>query len=447
MNTTITIPKEAAFLLEQLHRHGWEAYVVGGCVRDSLLGKPPDDWDIATSALPQQTKASLPGIQVLDTGLQHGTVTAIFNNKPFEITTYRTDGIYTDHRRPDQVIFTSSLQKDLARRDFTINALAYHPEQGLLDYFSGLEDLHQKILRCVGSPTQRFQEDALRIFRALRFASTLGFSIEPATAQAALEQKSLLHHIAAERLQAELKKLLCGISCEATLRQFAPVLFEILPELSSMVDCQQHHPYHVYSVWEHTLHAMGAIEPDPILRLTMLLHDSGKPVVKTTDENGIDHFYGHATSSVGIAETALRRLKFDRHTRQRIPLLVKHHDLPLTPTIPWIKRQLNRFGTEVFSQLLSIHQADILAQNPALNHRISMIQECRDLMAEVLEQEQCFSIRHLAVNGHDLLNLGIPTGKEIGRILNQLLEAVMDGTCENTRQSLLDQARQFILVS
>lgn len=447
MNTTITIPKEVKFLLDQLHQHGWEAYVVGGCVRDSLLGKSPDDWDITTSALPLQTKEALPGIPVLDTGLQHGTVTAILNKKPFEITTYRTDGVYTDHRRPDQVTFTRSLQEDLARRDFTINALAYHPEQGLLDYFGGLEDLRQNILRCVGTPTQRFQEDALRIFRALRFASTLGFSMETATAQAALQQKSLLHHVAAERLQTELKKFLCGSDCEAVLRQFAPVLFEILPELSPMIDCTQHHPYHVYSVWEHTLHAVGAIEADPILRLTMLLHDSGKPAVKTTDENGIDHFYGHAASSMEIAESILRRLKFDHHTQERIPLLVKHHDLPLTPTIPWIKRKLNRFGTEVFSQLLSIHQADILAQNPALNHRVSMIEECRNLMAEILEQNQCFSIRHLAVNGHDLLDLGIPEGKEIGRILNQLLEAVIDGACENTRPSLLEQTRKWLPIS
>lgn len=433
----ISISKEALCLLKHLNDQGWEAYLVGGCVRDCVLGLTPDDWDITTSALPHQIKSALSGMRILDTGLKHGTVTAILDGKAFEITTYRTDGIYLDHRRPEQVSFTHSLKEDLARRDFTMNAMAYHPTYGIVDVFGGLDDLSHKTIRCVGTPAKRLQEDALRILRALRFASKLGFSIESTTAHAILKYKELLSVIAAERLQNELKKLLCGPYCATVFREFSGICFELFPEISPMLECQQNHPYHIYSVWEHTLHALEAIEPQLLLRLAMLFHDSGKPFTKTTDENGIDHFRGHAQHSVRVANNILHRLKFDRHTHEQTLKLIQYHDLPLTPTLPWVKRQLNRFGPETFLQLLSIHRADILAQHPSLKHRLAIVEQCRGLMEQILEQQQCFSLRHLAVNGHDLLSYGIPAGKQIGQILHQLLEAVIHGSCSNTKEDLL----------
>ena len=440
----ITLPQQVGRILEKLSTAGFEAAVVGGCVRDSLLGRKPQDWDITTSALPKQSMEALREFTVLETGLQHGTVTAVVDGMAVEITTYRIDGGYSDGRHPDQVVFTRSLQEDLARRDFTINALAYSEERGVIDCFGGRDDLANEVVRCVGDPALRFAEDALRIMRGLRFASVLGFSVEEETARSMLAQRALLDRIAKERIGAELAKLLCGKGAQDILLRFHGVLGQVLPELLPMAGFAQNNPYHRYDVWEHTARAVGAVEPDPVLRLTMLLHDSGKPHCYTQDSRGVGHFYGHVKISVQLANTALKRLKFDSRTIRRVVLLIKYHDLPPQNTEKWIRRQLSRIGEEDLRALLSVKEADCKAQNPDFLYRLEQLGEIRRTLERVLAENQCFSLRDLKVDGNDLIALGFPAGKELGETLRLLLNEVIDGKCPNERTALLRLATRRI---
>lgn len=432
----IQLPSPVEQAIGRLNAAGYEAYAVGGCVRDSLMNRTPNDWDITTSATPEQTRAVFDGVSVIETGIRHGTVTVLLDGQPLEITTYRIDGSYSDSRHPDEVRFTASLKEDLARRDFTVNALAYHPNAGIVDCFGGVEDLTQNIIRCVGEPDKRFTEDALRVMRGVRFASQLSFSLEPATEISLRKHAPLLQKVAAERLRVELMKLLCGPQVLKILLDFPHVLGQLIPELLPMVAFDQRTPYHIYDVYEHTVRSVAAVESEPVLRLTMLLHDIGKPCRFTVDEKGQGHFKGHGQVSVQMCKKILPRLRFDKHTTERVLTLVKYHDVDLEPRAALIKRWMNRLSPEAFFQLMKVKLADNAAQNPVYD-RSDSYREILQMAQEILDREECFSLSSLAVNGDDLITLGIPAGKEIGEALQFLLQAVIDEKCENDREQLL----------
>ena len=429
---TVLLPDHVRDLLARLRGAGFSACAVGGCVRDSLLGRAPHDWDVCTAARPEQVKAALSGLRTLDTGLTHGTVTALTAAGPVEITTYRVDGSYSDHRRPDGVAFTDDLTADLARRDFTVNAMAWDGER-LIDPFGGRRDLEDRLLRAVGAPAARFGEDALRILRALRLSAQLGFAVEPETARAALAGRELLRAVSAERVQGELWRLLAG-DCAPVLRAFAPVCAVFLPELTPMFGFDQRNRHHIYDVWEHTLRALAASPADPLLRLALLLHDCGKPACFSLDGGGQGHFYGHAQKSAALADEALTRLRFDGDTRARAVRLIALHDHDLPPTEKGVRRWLLRLPPEDLRLLIALKRADNAAQSPAYD-RAAEWNEADRLLDAVLAGDACFSLARLAVKGEDLLALGY-RGPEVGRALRTLLEAVLDGA-ENEKSSLL----------
>ncbi len=441
---TIVLPPQVQTALHLLNAAGYSAYAVGGCVRDAMRGKEPHDWDLTTSALPEQMKACFSQYHVIETGIQHGTLTVMIDHMPLEITTYRIDGSYTDHRRPDSVTFASRVEDDLSRRDFTVNAMAYHPQEGLVDCFGGAADLQAGRIACVGDPEARFQEDGLRILRAMRFSSVLHFSIAPETAEAIHRMKSLLQNISAERIFSELTKLLCGVGASEILREYADVLFEILPALQPMYGFDQKNPHHCYDVYEHTLHVIDGVPQEPMLRWAALLHDAGKPAAFFENETG-GHFYGHAKFSMDITQNAMHTLKSDRKTLDTVLALVEQHDVCFSPNAERIlKRLVNRYGFEWTKMLLHLHKADVAAQ--AVQHRAERIAETDHLFAMIAELEAadaCLSLKHLAVSGKDLMALGIPQGKAIGEALHTLLEQVMDGTLPNETNALLAAAQAW----
>lgn len=431
------IPQSVQEILCRLERQGYEAWCVGGCVRDLLLGKAPQDWDVTTSALPHETMA-LFGPKALPTGLRHGTVTV---QPGVEVTTFRVDGAYLDHRRPEQVAFTHSLEEDLSRRDFTVNAMALDLNGQLRDPFGGRADLEAGLLRCVGQAQRRLDEDALRILRGLRFAAVLGFSIEPSTAQAIHRCAPLLKDIAPERIQGELFRLLCGRDAAKVLRAYPDVLGVFWPEILPMVGFDQRNRHHCYDVWEHTLHALEAVEGEVVLRCAVLLHDIGKPGTFTLDEAGNGHFYGHPAHSRDLAEDMLRRLRCANDLRQQVTRLVEWHDKPIAPEERAIRRCLRRLGEEDLRRLLAIKRADNLAQSPAYRGRQRELDTLEALLTQVLEQESCFSLRQLAVKGGDLLALGL-RGPAVGAALERLLEQVIDGAVPNDKDALLTLLRR-----
>lgn len=439
----MVFPSYVLDAIQQLNAAGYEGYAVGGCVRDSLLGKAPHDWDLATSAKPEQVKAVFAGCRVLETGIQHGTVTLLTDGGPLEITTYRIDGVYSDGRRPDSVAFTGSLKEDLARRDFTVNAMACHPEEGLVDCFGGREDLRNGVIRCVGDPDKRFSEDALRLMRALRFSSVLGFSIHPDTAESLLRCREALAHIAAERILSELLKLLCGKDVFRVLMEYPQLLWVFLPELQPMRHFDQHTPYHLYDVWEHTARAVAAAPPEPALRLAMLFHDAGKPASFTRDAAGQGHFKGHAAVSETLAKKMLARLKASNELKERVLMLVRCHDDSIPAERKAVRRALGRFGAEGFFALLQAKRADDAAKNPEFS-RSAQIDALETLAKELLDEGACFSLKDLAVTGSDLLAAGCPAGPEVGRVLKMLLEQVMEERCSNQRDELLEKAAQLL---
>ena len=433
------IPPGVEHILQTLTDAGHEAYLVGGCVRDLLRGTKPHDWDICTSARPEEAERCFSGHRIIETGLKHGTITVLEDGAPYEITTYRTEGPYSDSRRPDYVEFVSSLEADLARRDFTMNAIALGLDGGLRDPFGGADDIKVGLIRCVGEPAHRFQEDGLRIMRALRFASLLGYKIEDGTAGAIHENRHMLKYVAAERINVELCKLLVGERAGDILRQYPDVMCQFWPELGPLVTLEQNNPWHCWGGWEHTIHTVEAASPDLVLRLTMLLHDIGKPSCKSTDENGIDHFYGHPAVSANLADQMLRKLKFDNRTRERVVLLVERHDVQLLPRSQVIRRWLNRLGPEVFFQLLEVRQADSMGQAPEkVRDRLAELDEIRAKAERILAERQCLTLKDLAVDGRDVIAAGIEPGPEVGRVLNGLLERVLRGETPNTRKTLLE---------
>lgn len=441
---TMDMPKNVDTAINLLQSAGFEAYAVGGCVRDSLLGKTPNDWDITTSAKPEDMKSVFADFHCIDTGIKHGTVTVVIDGEPLEITTFRLDGEYEDNRHPKSVTFTSNLGADLGRRDFTVNAMAYSKMTGTVDLFGGQNDLKNKIIRCVGDPDRRFNEDALRILRALRFASALDFEIEEKTAQSLLKNCALLGNISEERIAKELLKLVCGKGAKRILTDFAPVLFEILPELQPMYKNSHDNPHHCYDIYEHTLIAVESIDPEPTLRFAMLLHDCGKPAVKKFDENGVAHFYGHQRISAEISAQILARLKVSNKFRDEILFLVSNHDRwELYENTEKMPRYLSKFGLDGVLKLLKVMRADVLAQSPEYRYRLDQIADAEEIAKNLAVQKPCLSLRELQINGRTLMDIGIPQGRKLGAVLAQLLDEVIDGVTKNTQEALTTRAREI----
>lgn len=440
----IDMPRGAIKILDTLEQNGYEAFVVGGCVRDSLLGSRPNDWDITTSALPEEIAACFPKHTLVLNGLRHGTVGIVEDGVLFEATTYRVDGTYSDNRRPDSVTFTRRLEDDLCRRDFTVNAMAYNERAGIIDCFGGRADLDKKLIRCVGEPEMRFEEDALRILRALRFASKLGFAIEEKTAGAVLKEKNRLKNIANERIAKELLSLLCGKGAGRVLREFPQVFFVFLPELAPMLDFDQNTPYHDLPLWEHTVKAVESVAPRVDLRLTMLLHDIGKPSCKTTDEQGVSHFHGHPRVSAAMAREALTRLRLPSGLTEDVVRLVLYHDYRCEPSARAVRRLLNKVGEDAAKKLTQIRLADANAQSDYRREKkLSLIAAYESKLQEVLARGDCFALKDLALNGKDLISAGLPAGKEMGRVLAALLDEVIDGRLENKKALLLIRAKEL----
>lgn len=431
----LNLPGPVAQLLDRLESAGFATYLVGGCLRDHLLGVQPTDWDLATAALPEQVRQLFADARVIDTGLQHGTVTVILDGVQMEVTTFRKDGEYTDHRRPQQVTFTTSITEDLSRRDFTVNAMAYSPTRGLVDPFDGQSDLQRGILRAVGDPVMRFQEDALRILRLVRFSAALSFRAATQTGKAALACRHLLDHIAAERVLQELEKLLVAPHAVQALRTFTPVIMQVLPELTPSVDFDQNNIHHPYDVWEHTLHAMEHCPADRLVRWALLLHDCGKPHTYTVDFRGDGHFYGHAAVSTRESAAALERLRMDKRSREEICRLIYDHDSDLYSSPESLRRWLNRLGEDSLRRLLVLKRADNKGQALRFDRTEEYDKVERQLNA-IIAAGDCFTLQQLAIDGADVSALGY-AGPAIGAVLNGALEAVLSGTCENNKAALL----------
>ena len=434
----IQLPEKVKEIIEELEAAGYEAYAVGGCVRDSVLGRVPADWDITTSALPEQVKALFP--RTIDTGIEHGTVTVMKDREGFEVTTYRIDGEYRDHRHPEQVNFTGELREDLRRRDFTINAMAYNDSCGLVDAFGGMEDLNNGVIRCVGAATERFEEDALRILRAVRFAAQLGFSIEEETARAAEKLAGNLSAISAERIQTELVKRLTSPHPEMLKKAWELGLTAVfLPEFDRMMETPQCHPHHMYNVGEHTLKALEFADADRVLRLAVLFHDFGKPQARTR-ENGIDHFHGHAKISAQMAGQILRRLKFDNATIDKVKRMVFYHDVRPMPEATQIRRLVYKAGEDIFPDLFQVMGADILAQSDyrKLEKLMNLENVCK-VWEEIRKRNDCISLKQLEVTGKDLIEAGMKPGKEIGEILKVMLDDVIENPEHNEKTYLLER--------
>ncbi|MDO4332955.1 MAG: CCA tRNA nucleotidyltransferase [Eubacteriales bacterium] len=441
-NFKIRLPEAVTGIIHTLQAAGFEAYAVGGCVRDSILGRVPDDWDITTSAKPEQVKALFH--RTVDTGIQHGTVTVLADRCGYEVTTYRIDGEYEDGRHPKDVVFTASLEEDLKRRDFTINAMAYNEEDGLVDMFDGIGDIQRKVLRCVGDPKARFCEDALRMMRAVRFSAQLDYEIEEKTKAAIGELAQTLSRISAERIQVELTKLLVSAHPERIRVCYETGLTAVFfPEFDRMMETEQNNPHHCYNVGEHTIRALTGVRADKSMRLAMLLHDSGKILTKTTDENGVDHFHGHAEESGRIARTMLRRLKFDNDTTDRVVRLVRAHDVKIERGAKYMRRALSRLGEDLFPDLFEVKEADMRAQSMYQRaEKEADLAERRRIYEEVKDAGDCVSLKSLAVNGSDLIAAGMKPGKELGEILKALLEEVLEDPSCNEKEILLKKAKE-----
>ncbi len=438
------MPAGAQYIIEQLNKHGFEAYIVGGCVRDSLLGKNPNDWDITTSATPYQVKDIFK--RTIDTGIQHGTVTVMVDKSvskggeyAFEVTTYRVDGKYEDHRRPTEVTFTASLEEDLKRRDFTINAMAYNHEQGVVDIFGGQQDLADGVIKAVGVAEERFQEDALRILRAVRFAAQLGFSIEEDTEKAMTKLADNLRFISAERIQVELTKLITSSHPDRLVKAYnLGITRVVLPEFDAMMETEQDNPHHLYNVGIHTIKVMENVPPTQILRYTALLHDVAKPLTKTLDEEGVGHFYGHQAKGADMARDILRRLKLDNHTVDETCLLIREHDFSLHGTnIKTFRRFLNRLGKERFEDFLIIKRADMAGQSDHNKElRMGYVNDMIAMFEQVNKENQCIKMADMQLRGQDLIEMGFRPGKEMGDILKALFEKVLDAPELNDKEIL-----------
>jgi len=449
----INLPENVKYIIDTIETAGYEAYAVGGCVRDLLLNRKPEDWDITTSATPLEVKALFR--RTFDTGLKHGTITVLLDGENYEVTTYRIDGIYEDKRRPSEVTYTSSLADDLKRRDFTINAMAYNEREGLIDLYNGIKDIEAKVIRAVGDANERFNEDALRMMRAVRFSAQLGYTIEEKTRNAIIEKAADIKHISAERIRIELVKLITSPNPDF-LRDVYEIglTVEFLPEFDACMQTEQKHPHHCFNVGEHILHSMKAIEADKILRLTMLFHDIAKPLTKTVNEKtGNDSFKGHSKKGADIARVVMRRLKFDNDTIDKVYRLVLYHDydIDMNPDFDhlgeikikdkYVRRAINRIGEDLYPLYIKIHAADVAAQSDFMKaEKLTFLVELNRIYEEIKAARQCVTLKDLAINGNDLIKIGIPKGKKMGQILNTLLDDVIDNPEHNTREHLLERS-------
>lgn len=437
----IAMPEQVENILKTLHKAGFEAYAVGGCVRDCIMGADPEDWDITTSAFPEEVKALFK--RTIDTGLQHGTVTVMINKTAYEITTFRVDGFYEDFRRPTGVSFTGDLVEDLKRRDFTMNAMAYNEIEGLIDVFGGRQDIEDKIIRCVGVAEERFQEDALRMLRAIRFSAKLGFKMSEDTKRGIRLKAPLINNISGERINMEMTKILTSENPHYVEYLVKLGLMEyIIPEFMKNVGIDQKNRHHIYSIDRHIYKSLKYIEPIAKLRWAMFLHDIGKGYCFTIDQNGVGHFYGHEKISVDLSAKILNRLKFDNNTKADIIKLIHYHDYRMEPEIKQVRKAVHIIGQELFEDFLKVQKADVLSQNPAYyDENLGKLEKIRECFAEIIRKNQCTTIKQLEINGFDLIELGIAQGKKIGEILGTLLELVIEEPEKNTRQWLLEKAK------
>lgn len=433
----ILLPKNVADIIHTIEKAGFEAYAVGGCIRDSLLGREPNDWDITTSAKPEQVKALFR--RTIDTGIQHGTVTVMIDKEGYEITTYRIDGEYEDGRHPKEVTFTSNLYEDLRRRDFTINAMAYNDRSGLIDEFDGIGDIERKVIRCVGDSIERFTEDALRMMRAVRFSAQLGYTIEEKTKEAIKTLVPNLQKVSAERIQVELTKLVTSDHPEyLRIAYETGITGQMLPEFDLCMETAQNNPHHIYGVGEHILHSMQAVPADKVLRLAMMLHDIAKPQTLTIDEKGISHNHGHPQLGKKMAGEILKRLRYDNDTIFKVTHLIEHHDLRVEGSAKAVRRAVNKIGTDLFPLLLVVQEADLAAQGDyQYDVKKARIDTTRRLYEEALEKGEALSLKDLAISGKDLIEDGMKPGKELGEVLGKLLDYVLDHPESNTREELL----------
>ena len=440
----IRLPDKVNRIIETLRAAGYEAYAVGGCVRDCVLGRSPNDWDITTSAKPEETKKLF--ARTIDTGIKHGTVTVMLDREGFEVTTYRIDGDYEDGRHPKEVTFTASLEEDLKRRDFTINAMAYNEQSGLIDIFGGMQDIEQGVIRCVGNAEERFTEDALRMLRAVRFSAQLGYQIEENTKCAIHKLAPNLQLISAERIQAELVKLVTSAHPDYLRVAYETgITRQILPEFDICMETEQNNPHHCYSVGEHILHSMQEIAPDKVLRLGMLFHDIGKPRTLTVDDKGITHNKGHAGVGEKMTREILRRLKFDNDTIGKVTKIVRYHDQEIGLTDSGVRRAVNRMGEDIFPMLFAVRHADIQAQSDyQREEKLRKLTYIEEIYDGICKRQECLSLKDLAVTGSDLIELGVPAGKAIGVLLEELLEIVLEEPARNTREELLRICREKI---
>lgn len=448
----IEIQSGANEIIHTLQNNGYEAFLVGGCVRDSILGRPIHDYDITTSATPDEMMEVFKDKRIIETGLQHGTITIVINGEGYECTTYRIDGNYSDSRRPDSVAFTRSLEEDLKRRDFTINAMAYNNEAGLIDPFNGMKDMKYHKIRCVGRAEDRFSEDALRILRAIRFASQLGFVVDSDASLNIHKMYKNLENISTERINSEFCKIALSSEFYIQIVLFREVFSLFIPEIKDMFGFQQNNPYHIYDVWNHTVHAVQAYEcdcepdlnsRDLITSLAVFFHDIGKPHCYQDGEDGIRHFKGHGKVSANMTDTIMKRLRFDNDTREKVVELVYYHDATFEVGKKYIKRWLNKIGEEQFRRLLNVRRADIKAQADINQEtRLQKIDNIGYILDEVLQDDECFSLKDLAVNGKDLIAIGYKSGKEIGEVLNNLLDSVISGEYINEKEKLLEIAER-----
>ena len=430
------LPPKIYHVIERLEQAGYPCYVVGGAVRDWLAGRIPHDYDLCTAALPQQTELLFHDVPVIETGMKHGTVSILIDGETIEVTTFRTEGAYSDGRHPDHVAFVTEIEQDLARRDFTINAMAWSPIHGLCDPFGGQQDLQHGVLRCVGDADIRLQEDALRILRALRFYAQRGYTIESDTANALHRNKQGLSHVSAERITAEFLQMICGPYIGKVMMEYSDIITQILPEIAPMIGFEQHNPYHKYDVWEHSVRALESIRPDPVLRLTMLFHDCGKPHVYFMDDNGIGHFYGHPKVSAQVAEKAVKHLRLPVQMEQQVLYLVRHHDAPLGMEIKHVRRKLAVHGEQTFRALIAVKKADSVGQGTTPKDLTDLL-HLEQVLEDVLQQDNCLTRKDLAINGYDLMQWGAQ-GKEIGFYLSAMLNRVLDDPSCNTKEMLYD---------
>ena len=434
----IVIPDDVKIIINKLNNVGFKAYMAGGCVRDSLMGRIPHDYDVTTNAKPNDMLEIFKDFKIIETGIKHGTVTVVINNINYEVTTFRIDGDYSDNRHPDSVKFVDDITLDLSRRDFTINAMAYNEEEGLIDPFNGSYDLQNRLIKCVGNPNERFEEDALRMLRAQRFSAQLNFEIDMDTWISISQNSLLIKNVSTERINAELCKILLSHDpWKIQSLYFSKLSKYFFPEFDAMWECEQNTPWHFTDVGNHTVTALENSKNDLVLRLAILFHDTGKPFAKTTTTEGIDHFYHHPVKSAEIAKDIMTRLHFDNQTIADVITLVSHHDATIDLNKRSIKRMLNKMGEELFFKLLDLQYADCSAQNLELSQeKIDLLPQVREMAKTILEEKEPFGIKDLAINGNDMIELGYKPSKELGDTLSTMLELVIDNPEINTKNQL-----------